>query len=297
MRVVVILFAVVVLAQSQQPPPTPLKGGNKQQGQTTDKNKKPATNNQPAPSIPTTDQTEPQHPSSGIGDKPDNKNKAPSFDNGIRLTDEIVAGATVAIALLALIQIGVYCKQANLMRHGLQVSTTQARIANKSAIAAKQSAETARASLEVSQRAYLKIGVPKPDGFTLAIPVINYGHVPCMRLSGRLIYSKVGLGANWNSDSEGIPTEIYSAEAIRPGEALTFFVTLPNSSPEENLAFDSGGWARSVAGRFEYDTGFSSTDVLMIGLSSVKLDTWTTSGQGISVDFNSPQPPNEHGHS
>ena len=149
------LSALLVLsaafAQSQPPSPAPSKAGQERQEPGTVEQTKSEADQKSAKDF------------SSLVDKVvseiTRRNQQQPSNKGFNPTspDWWVAIFTGGLAIIGAIQVFVYCRQANFMRRGLRISIRQARIANRNAIAAKDSADTAKDTLIISQRASIAI--------------------------------------------------------------------------------------------------------------------------------------------
>jgi hypothetical protein len=122
--------------------------------------------------------------------------------------------------------------------------------------------QTAKRSLEVTQRAYLGTTTPDIDfvnGGRIRLPIENFGHMPSPRIyqgTAQVLF-KTSNGSTIRQSSQPFGGD---RTAIPPGKGY-FGVSIPLAvSAQEKNAIDHGEETIWVAGSIEYDTGFGERD-------------------------------------
>ncbi len=217
MRLIFLVTALVLwcdLAQSQEPPPTPTVNSQQQKGHPENTNQKTAPDPAGSNKNPfviksieaekTPEHTEQEHPE---------RNEKAANEGNLILWTMVLAVATIILAVVAGIQVGMFWKQLGIMRIAIRDGET---VANATALQAN--------AVIRAQRAYVKAS-PAPPGLELPPPydainehatcnlkIKNFGQTPAIVSDVVTIFKLLEV----NESLPTIPEYVREDEIIRP---------------------------------------------------------------------------------
>ena len=156
-----------------------------------------------------------------------------------------------------------------------------------------KSADVASKSLVLSQRVYLKSDDPQSmlGGYgLLKLPLINYGHVPCHWFKAKVNYGVADIASVLRGDpNHPVPVKLVdersitvsSSKFISPNVDHWFMVKLPPLPKNQLNALRANRISLIVRVKFEYDTGFNSSDTVeTCAAYSGAVKRWVSCGSG-----------------
>jgi hypothetical protein len=144
-----------------------------------------------------------------------------------------------------------------------------------------------KTTLSISQRAYLSYGLVEDYNTGVKVHLSNFGHVP----------AKVSSNAPFNLVLETFPDGKVRANVLRnlpdplivmPMDAsdTAILIDLPKFLPEDLEMITTGKEALKLYGHLKYNTGFDSTDELVIALTyDWQTKRWIHMNSGGRVEF------------
>jgi hypothetical protein len=142
---------------------------------------------------------------------------------------------------------------------GSAISILQANIARQAAQAAGNAVDTAKDSLQTSQRAYLVLGNPKLKGKppVLTIPITNVGRVPAEAVRA-ILYEETVTFPEWK-EIEGHWGNLLPIDVPPTTSDAADFSIITTAHHAEMRQINNGKQAIVVAGKIEYSDGFRDT--------------------------------------
>lgn len=147
--------------------------------------------------------------------------------------------------------------------------------------------QLSRDSLMLGQRAYLAVGIAEQIAPGIKIPITNIGHVPAKIITGSFTYLRVTYPRMDIIDKRSKLLETDKL-VIAPGDTSTFsvFLAIPELSPVDQGAVDAGKQFLAINGTMTFDTGFNSTDTVLVNFSfDQSTKRWTRTSEGRSINF------------
>jgi hypothetical protein len=144
-----------------------------------------------------------------------------------------------------------------------------------------------KTALSLGQRAYLSYSAVETIPSGVKIHLSNFGHVPAKLISG---VSFRYLRATWpeNAGLADIPRNLPESLTVMPGTASesAVLLDLPKLSPDDQAALDAGRQMLAIYGKLRYDTGFNSTDELLVAITYQReTKSWVHVNDGTRIDF------------
>ena len=145
-------------------------------------------------------------------------------------------------------------------------------------------------ALVLGQRAYLSYGDIDQIPSGIKIHISNFGHVPAKIIGGAVRYQH-----NTYSDNRSLTDIARNVRelTVQPGALDTvILLDLPKLAPDDFNSVESGHQILGITGHLKYDTGFDSTDELLIAIAyDWEKKHWFHTGEGRNIDFTRPEVP------
>jgi hypothetical protein len=145
-----------------------------------------------------------------------------------------------------------------------------------------QSNDTARSSLEISQRAYLYVSSAEyiPNG--VKIRIINFGHLAASIIDSTFVYQRINISSGEILEERKV--HVPSGAAVPPTQTPLFSLMLeiPKLTPRDEKSVMAGQQEIAIVGALNFDTGFKGTDKIVINVVGVK-GIWSRLDEGIGI--------------